>query len=70
MNKLSDKKNQEILDLYFNSNDNTMRVIAEVVGCSIINVTHKLDLYFNGKLEFENKGYKIYHSKINNPNFV
>lgn len=65
MNKLSDKKDQEILNLYFNSNDNTMRVIAETVGCSVVNVTYKLDKYFNGKLDFENDGIKIFHSKMN-----
>ena len=65
MSKLSDKKNQEILNLYFNSNDNTLRVISETVGCSIVNVASKIDMYFNGNLDFENDGIKIFHSKIN-----
>ena len=51
--------------MYFNSNDNTMKVIAETVGCSVVNVTYKLDRYFSGKLDFENDGIKIFHSKMN-----
>jgi len=68
MNKLTESQKKQILELYFNSSDNSLALIAEVVGCKYDQATAFMDYFFKNKSD-EIASYKsttkIFHSKIN-----
>jgi len=62
---LSEKKKQEVLKLYFNGNDRRLRIISEIVGCTAMSVSTIVGNKFANKIEFQDDGYMIFHSELN-----
>jgi len=62
---LSEKKKQEVLKLYFNGNDRRLRVISEIVGCTAMSVSTIVGHKFSNQIEFEDDGFMIFHSNLN-----
>jgi hypothetical protein len=56
---------KEILDLFFSSDDNRIKSIANVVDFSMAPVAIVIEKHSVGKIEYKKSDYKIYHSKIN-----
>jgi hypothetical protein len=65
MSVVTELKKQQILELYFCSDDRRLRVISEITHSSDNYVSNTVQDYFNKELVFERGNYKIYHSKIN-----
>lgn len=63
---INQETKQRILELYLCSNDNRMRVIAEICKCSAMSVSNIIQEYYDKKIEFERGNFTIYHSSINN----
>ena len=59
---------QLIIELYVCSDDNRIRVIANVCGCSYGIVDRVIQEFLDKKIEFTKGNFKIYHSLINNYN--
>ena len=49
MNKLTDIQKRQILDLYFNSYDNSISLIAKVVGVEYSQVDAYIEYFFISK---------------------
>ncbi len=65
-NFISQNKKQQILELYFCSNDRRFKVISEIVGSNQMTVSRVIQEYFDRKLEFQRGNYRVLHSSINN----
>ena len=65
-NFISENKKQQILELYFCSNDRRFKVISEIVGSNQMTVSRVIQEYFDRKLEFQRGNYRVLHSSINN----
>jgi len=68
MNKLTESQKKQILELYFNSSDNSLTLIAEVVGCKYDQASAYIDYFLSERnddiIKFKSTT-KIFHSKIN-----
>ncbi len=68
MNKLTESQKKQILDLYFNSSDNSLTLISEVVGCKYDQASAYIDYFLSERkddvIKFKST-IKIFHSKIN-----
>lgn len=58
-------KKQQILELYFCSDDKRLKVISEISNSSDNYVSNTVQDYIDKKLILERGNYKVYHSKIN-----
>lgn len=68
MNKLTESQKMQILDLYFNSSDNSLSLIADVVGCKYDQASAYIDYFLanrNDEITKFKSNLKIFHSKIN-----
>lgn len=68
MNKLTDIEKRQILDLYFNSYDNSISLIAKVVGVEYSQVDAYIEYFLSQRSEDVirvKSNVKIFHSKIN-----
>lgn len=68
MNKLTDIQKRQILDLYFNSYDNSISLIAKVVGVEYSHVDAYIEYFLSQRSEDVirvKSNVKIFHSKIN-----
>jgi len=68
MNKLTDIQKRQILDLYFNSYDNSISLIAKVVGVEYSQVDAYIEYFLSQRSEDVirvKSNVKIFHSKIN-----
>lgn len=68
MNKLTDIQKRQILDLYFNSYDNSILLIAKVVGVEYSQVNAYIEYFLSQRSEDVirvKSNVKIFHSKIN-----
>lgn len=68
MNKLTDIQKRQILDLYFNSQDNSISLIASVVGVEYSQVDAYIEYFLSQRSEdviTVKSNTKIFHSKIN-----
>ena len=65
MNKLTEYQKKQILDLYFNSNDNNIQLIANVVGVKYHQVSSFIKIELMKGFENNKSNLKIFHSKIN-----
>jgi len=65
---LSEKKKQEVLKLYFNGNDRRLRIISNIVGCTEMSVSTIVGNKFTNHIEFEDDGFMIFHSELNENN--
>jgi hypothetical protein len=63
--KSTKEKQQQVLELYFCSEDRRFITIGNVTGICITSVSRILQWHFDGKINYEKENYKIYHSKIN-----
>ena len=59
------RRNDHVLMLYLQSNDNRIIAIAEICGISDKFVSNIVDSYFAGKIIFGRNSNEIYHSKMN-----
>lgn len=68
MNKLTESQKKQILELYFNSSDNSLTLISEVVGCKYSQADAYIEYFLKQKpdevVRFKSTT-KIFHSKIN-----
>jgi hypothetical protein len=68
MNKLTESQKKQILELYFNSSDNSLTLISEVVGCKYDQASAYIDYFLSERnddiIKFKSTT-KIFHSKIN-----
>jgi predicted ArsR family transcriptional regulator len=62
----TDTTKQQILELFFCSDDNRVRTIADTLNVSYHQVNTAIEDYFNGDLVFLRGNYTILHSEINN----
>ena len=68
MTPLTESQKKEILDLYFNSSDNTITTICNVVGCDYQQAAYFVDCFlFHSKDQIAKvkSNIRIFHSKIN-----
>jgi hypothetical protein len=68
MNKLTDTQKRQILDLYFNSHDNSISTIANIMGVEYNQVDACIDYFLSNRSEDiiqVKSNIKIFHSKIN-----
>lgn len=68
MNKLTDIQKRQILDLYFNSYDNSISLIAKVVGVEYSQVDAYINYFMSQRSDDVirvKSNVKIFHSKIN-----
>jgi hypothetical protein len=66
MRKLINKNTErQILELFYDSNDNRLLSIAEIINFSLMSVSKVIENHLKGKIEYEKPEYKIYHSKMN-----
>jgi hypothetical protein len=56
---------RQILDLFFNSDDNRLLSIANVINFSLMPVSVVIEKHSKGRIKYEKPDYKIYHSKMN-----
>ena len=65
--RISIDKNTErqILELFYDSNDNRMLSIASVVNFSTYRAAIVIEKHSKGLIEYKKPEYKIYHSKMN-----
>ena len=62
----NDNTKQQILELFFCSDDNRVKTIAETLNVSYHQVNTAIEDYFKGDLVFLRGNYTILHSEINN----
>ena len=63
---MTDEKKNQILELYFNCDKNSLLDIQNIIGYSVTGISVFLDKYFNGEYFYEKKqDFKIYNSKMN-----
>ena len=62
----NDTTKQQILELFFCSNDNRVRTICETLNVSNHQVKIAIEDYFKGDLVFVRGNYTVLHSEINN----
>jgi hypothetical protein len=71
MNKLTESQKKQILELYFNSSDNSLTLIADVVGCKYEQASAYIDYFLSERndeiIKFKSNT-KIFHSSINRQN--
>jgi len=68
MHKLTDIQKRQILDLYFNSHDNSISLIASVVGVEYFQVDAFINYFISQRTDDIvniKSNIKIFHSKIN-----
>jgi len=68
MHKLTDIQKRQILDLYFNSHDNSISLIASVVGVEYFQVDAFINYFISQRTDDIvniKSNTKIFHSKIN-----
>ena len=63
--QISDAKKQQILELYFCSNDQRLNVISEITNSSDNTVSKIIQECFDKRLAFERGDFRIMHSKMN-----
>lgn len=68
MNNLTESQKKQILELYFNSSDNSLTLISEVVGCKYDQASNYMNYFLSERkddiIKFKSNT-KIFHSKIN-----
>jgi hypothetical protein len=64
--QMTDEKKNQILELYFCSDKNSLLDIQNIIGYSVTSISVFLDKYFDGEYFYEKKqDFKIYNSKMN-----
>ena len=62
---MNEETKQRILELYLCGNDNRIRIIADICGCSCEMTNKVIQDYFDKKIEFTRGNFNILHSSIN-----
>ncbi len=64
--QMTNEKKNQILELYFNCDKNSLLDIQNIIGYSQTSIAVFLDKYFDGQYFYEKKqDFKIYNSKMN-----
>lgn len=63
--KLSRQKENQILELFFNSDDNNSVTISKIVGEKPDYITSFLDMFFKSGERYQKSEFKIFNSKMN-----
>ena len=59
------ERQQKVLELFICSDDNRIRIIAEILGISPDTASKIVGDYYEGKIIFELPNHKIYNSSMN-----
>ncbi len=65
MERTTNKKKQQVIELFLCSDDIRLKTIASTLKSSPNTVSNIIQDYFDGFIEFERGNYKILHSSIN-----